>query len=552
MAYFDYFELHKNCKRAYLAKGKNYITFNEDWCIKNASFMPEFAIKDFNDCLLKSFGTKLGENTDKIIEFKLVEGLEHGYKISVTESSVTFIASEISALVQAIFYAEDLMKLYGDASLEIKEHKITPIVWPRLVTSSLDGGIYTKEYLNAILHYGYNGIIVYSDDKLTLNLAKEMGVLVYYCGKNSDKFTEKYDGIIVEDIPSEFNEKYIYSTLYWNVTNEEKLEILKKLPQNLTVILSFDEGQVVEKDGMNFLTKSGSLVMNQPSDYFVNAIKLLKQNNVNVIVSSFCGGTTNELAVMPYIPAMMQWFMRVQSLKELGICATLESEKNGFIPNIVAEFTKSQLLSPNDEGGIAIQKIASKHFGAENVEKVMMAFKKITDGANWLVFNDADYIGPLQFGPAFPLINGKLYEYDFARFDAALESDINMKACDGFNKAALILSHIENDEAQELSVILNFLVNTLVTSANAKRWYRRIEAINETDADYKKHFLYSQMIKIGEQEIKNAYETAELLIKAPYLSGNNFDELCTPNALEAKIKLTENAVNEIKKKLNYQ
>ena len=166
--------------------------------------------------------------------------------------------------------------------------------------------------------------------------------------------------------------------------------------------------------------------------------------------------------------------------------------------------------------------------------------------------NDADFDGPLQFGPAFPLINGNLYEYDFSRFDGALESDINMKACDGFNKAALILSHIENEEAKELSVILNFLVNTLVTSANAKRWYRRIEAINESDADYKKQFLYSQMVKIGEQEIKNAYETAELLIKAPYLSGNNFDELCTPNALEAKIKLTENAVNEIKKKLNYQ
>lgn len=552
MAYFDYFELHKNCKRVFLAKGKNYITFNEEWCIKNADIVPSFVIEDFNDCLLKSFDTKLGENTDKIIDFKLVEGCKHGYKINVTENSVTFIASEISALVQAIFYAEDLMKLYGDASLEIKEHTVTPVVWPRLVTSSLDGGKYTKEYLNAILHYGYNGIILYYDDETTCNLAKEMGILTYYCGENADKYIEKYDEVILEDVPCEFNKNYIYSTLYWNVSCEEKLEILKNIPSDSTVILSFDEGQNIVKDGMSFLTKSGSLVMNQPSDYFKKALNILKQNNINVIASFCGGGTTNENATMPYIPAMMQWFMRVQALKELGILATLESEKFGFIPNIVAEFIKSQLLSPCDEGGIAIQKIASTHFGPENLQNVMMAFKKITDGANWLVFNDADYMGPLQFGPAFPLINGNLYEYDFSRFDGALESDINMKACDGFNKASLILSHIENEEAKELSVILNFLVNTLVTSANAKRWYRRIQAINETDADYKKQFLYSQMVKIGEQEIKNAYETAELLIKAPYLSGNNFDELCTPNSLEAKIKLTENAVNEIKKKLNYQ
>ena len=552
MAYFDYFELHKNCKRKYLAKGKNYITFNEEWSIKNADLVPSFAIEDFKTCLNKSFDIELGEDTQKIIEFKLVEGLNHSYKIYVTENTVTFIASEKNALVQAIFYAEDLMKLYGDASLEIKEHEIKPLTWPRLITSSLDGGTYTKEYLNTVLHYGYNGIILYSDDDFTFELAKTMGLLTYYCGENAKNYSEKYDGVIIEEIPCDFNEKYVYSSLYWNVSQEEKLEILKKLPSNSTVIISFDEGQVLEKDSMYFTTKSGAIAMNQPSDYFVKALNFLQQNNINVIASFCGGGTTNEMATMPYIPAMMQWFMRVQALKELNISATIESERYGFVPNLVAEFIKSQLLYPCDEGGIAIQKIASKHFGAENVEKVMMAFKKITDGANWFVVNDADLIGPMQFGPAFPLVNGNLYEYDFSRFDGALESDINMKACDGFNKASLILSHIENDEAQELSVILNFLVNTLVTSANAKRWYRRIEAIKETDADYKKQFLYGQLVKIGEQEIKNAYETAELLIKAPYLSSNNYDELCTPNALEAKIKLTENAVNEFKKKLNYQ
>ncbi len=552
MSFLDYFELHKNRKRKYLAKGKNYITFNEDWQIAKTNLSIQFAIDDFKECLKKSFGASLGDG-EKTIDFAIVEGLEHSYKIIVTENSVKFMGSDCSALVQAIFYAEDLMKIYGDASLEIKEHLITPVVWPRLVTSSLDGGEYTKEYLNIILHYGYNGVVFYNHDETSVSLAKEMGLLTYYSGEDNNNFSNLYDGIIVEKMPEEnIENNVIYSTLYWNNTIQEKIDVINRLPENSTVILSVDADQNIEKDGVNYVTQSGNIVMNQCSDTFIKLNNAAKEKNINVIASTNGCGRTNEFGTVPYIPAMMQWFMRSQALMETGVTATIENERYGFIPNIVAQFTKAQLLTPSDEGGICIQKLASMHFGAENTEKVMMAFKKVTDGANWLVFNSADREGPLQFGPAYPLINGNLYEYDFNKNDAALETDINMKACDGLNKASLILSHIENDEAKELSLILNFAVNTLVTCANAKRWYRRLDAVNNTDVDYKKNFLYGQMIKIGEQELKNAYETVEILIKLPYLSQNNFEPLCSAEALEAKIKLTENAVNEIKKKLNYQ
>lgn len=551
MSFVDYFELHTYLKRKYLAKGQNYITFNEDWCVKTTELPVGFAIEDFKICLERSFGAFLGDSGEKFIDFKIEKDMGHSYKINVTSDSVTFIASDFTGIVQAIYYAEDLMKQFGDASLEIKEHSVAPCFWPRIVTSALDGGTFTQEYLNIILHYGYNGVVFYNHDNDAFELAKNMGLMVYFNGIN-DNSEFNYDGIIIDDIPENFQSNVIYSTVYWEKSFDEKINLIKQMPQNSTIILSIDSDQVVEKDGVNYKLNSGSLVMNQCSDSFIKCLNVAKEKGINVITSTSGCGRTNEFGTVPFIPAMMQWFMRNQALKKISIFASLESEKYGFIPNIVGEFTKSQLLSPCDEGGIAIQKIASMHYGAENTEKVMMAFKKVTDGVNWLVFNDADKNGPLQFGPAYPLINGNLYEYDFDKSDATIETDINMKACDAFNKAAMILSHIDNEQAKELSVILNFIVNTLVTCANSKRWYRRLNAINKTDIDYKKQFLYDQMIKIGEQEIKNAYETAELLIKAPYLSQNNFEPLCTAEALEAKIKLTQNAVNEIKKKLNYQ
>ncbi len=532
-----YYEIHKNCKRKYLAKGKNYITFDNTWSIKNTDIPILYAIKDFKECLLKSFEISLGENTEKFISFSINPQIENYFSISVSEKMVEFTAKDTFSLVQAIYYAEDLMKLFGDASLEIKEYNIDIKVKNRIATSSLENGNFTKEYVNILLHFGYNGAILYYHDEESLKNLREYGLKAYLYSDEKEYFAF-YDGVI--------GEKGDIATLE-NVEN--KIEYIKNLDKK-AVIISFDEGQAIKRDGVSFETKSGSIVMAQASDLFRDCYKQAMEKGLEVWVLDSLGGKTSEIPALPFIPAMMQWFMRLTSLNDFNVSYSVESERYGFIPSIVGEFTKLQNFIPCDDGGIAIQKIAAKHFGPENVEKVMMAFKKATDGANYMIYNYADFEGPLQFGPAYPLINGKLYQYDFDNNDITLETDVNLKAADCFNKASLILSHIENDEAQQLSHILAFLVNTLVTCANAKRWYRRIDALEKTDTDYKKNFLYEQLLKIGEQEIKNAYETAEVLIKAPFLEGSNNELLSTPNALDTKIRMTEAAVNEIRNKIN--
>ncbi len=533
----QYFELHKMVKRKYLAKGKNYITFDESWSIENTNLPVLFATEDFKECLKKSFEITLGENTDKKIKFSEKDMAENSFEITVTDNEVAFSAANNFMLVQALFYAEDLMKQYGDGSLEKKTYTVSTKIKERIATSALEIDEFTKEYVNVLLHFGYTGAILYSHNAESLNNLREKGMKVYLFSDESDYF-ELYDGVISEK-----------GNILSLENIEDKIAAIKATDKK-TVILSFDEGQAIERDGVDFITKQGSLVMAQPSDLFRSLFDEAKKKGIKIWVLNYGAGKTEEVPAMPYIPAMMQWFMRLNSLNEFDIDCTVESGRVGFIPSIVGEFTKAMNYVPCDEGGICIQKLASMHFGAENTEKVMMAFKKATDGVNYLIYNYADFDGPLQFGPAYPLINGDLYEYDFENNDITLETDINLKAADCFNKASMILSHIENDEAQQMSCILAFLVNTLVTCANTKRWYRRIDALKKTDADYKQNFLYEQLLKIGEQEIKNAYDTADILIKAPFLEGSNTEFLCTANALDAKIRLTENALNEIRKKIN--
>ena len=535
----EYFELHKYVKRDLLAKGKNYITFDEEWCIENKPSI-DYAIEDFKMCLLKSFGVELSNSGSKFISFEIDNTFDENFCIKVCDDNVKFVAKDEQSLVQALYYAEDIMKKFGDASLEKKDYIVTTKIAHRIATSSLEGGSYTEEYINILLHYGYSGIILYKHDECTLELAKKYGVKAYLFDEKNDS---AYDGFITDGYDE--NSDGIFYTAFW----DNKVEKINKLNKKSTVILSFDGGQCIEKDGVSFSTIPGSAAMAQPSDSFIECYNAAKERGLNIWVLNFAGGRTSEFGSIPYIPAMMQWFMRSEALKEYEVCATVESDRYGFIPSIVGEFAKAQNFSPCDEGGICIQKIAAMHFGVKNVENVMMAFKKVTDGVNFLLYNDADYEGPLQFGPAYPLVNSNVYRYDFSK-DITLETDVNMNAAACLNKAAMILGHIENDEAKALKSILDFAVNTLVTCANTKRWYRRLDVINKTNEEYKKNFLYEQLIKIGEQELKNAFETADILINAPYLQGNNTEALCTADALDAKIKLTQKALDEIRKKIN--
>ena len=236
--------------------------------------------------------------------------------------------------------------------------------------------------------------------------------------------------------------------------------------------------------------------------------------------------------------------------EEFDISATVETSKYGFLPSIVAEFTKGQLYVDALDGGVYLQQLAGEHFGNENIEKIVMVFKKLSDAANYLIINKADISGPLMFGPAYPLTDSEIYDFPFAQKDITYETDCNLKAADCFNRAAAILSHIDNENAKELMYICLFAVNSLVTSANAKRWYRRLFASKTMDLDFKKKFVLEQMVKIGEEEIANANDTLEILENAPYLWGNRFEELCSVDALETKIILTRRAITKIKEQID--
>ncbi|MBR2861765.1 MAG: hypothetical protein IKB86_08010 [Clostridia bacterium] len=549
-------KIHSYRKNENLARKTNAVYFDDSWSV----VLPDFADKvlkaaceDFSEYFSDSFDLKLGNSTDKRITFALCEG-EYSFRISVSENEVKISAKETFLLAQGLFYCEDLMNLCGQPCLEKKDFNLTQRVRDRLVyLGEFDN---FDEYILKLLHFGYNGIIFDSYEKEFVKTAKEYGFKTFmFLIDNEGLPFDEFDGIILQEEPTEKDlisfkgKNVIYSTEFWSGNFEAQKEILAGLPQNATVLVPFDANQLIEKDGVKCITKSGSLIQPSASQYFEQIYAFCREQGINVMAITFSAGRTNEFGSIPYIPAMMQWLLRNEALKDFDVAATVESGKYGFIPSIVAEFTKGQLYFEALDGGIYLQQLAGEHFGNENIEKIVMVFKKLSDAANYLIINKADISGPLMFGPAYPLTDSEIYDFPFAQKDITYETDCNLKAADCFMRASAILSHIDNKNAKELMYICLFAVNSLVTSANAKRWYRRLYASKTMDLDFKKKFVLEQMVKIGEEEISNAFDTLEILEKAPFLCGNKFEELCSVDALEAKVTITRKAIQKIKEQI---
>ncbi len=540
------FEVHRIRLRDTAARHDNSVRIDNTWAIAQNCDAPAVghAAEDYKKYFEESFGFSLAEKSEKNFSFLLDETMGNSFGIDIADDKVVFVGGTYEAIVQAVFYSEDMMNAVGAPF--ISACRVSPKVFPRTVASALGINEFPPEYLNILLHNGYNGIILYDTAPFedAAKTAKEYGLRTYLVTENIDTY-ENIDAVIFEKEPDEKSinssctHKCIFSAEYWQNDN------INKLPQNSVVLLSFDEGQLIERDGVKAVSRHGSLLMSQASDKFVKMKEEAEKRNITVWASTGACGRTCELRTLPFVPAMMQWMLRNGSLLEQNVKGTVESGYIGLYPSIVSEFFKLQLLSPCDGAGITVQKLSLAHYGAKNTEKMMTVFKKISDGVNCLFADDADISGPLAYGPAYPLVQKAIYDFPFDKKDITYETDMMLRAADGFNKASMILKNIEGKEANELRIMCAFAVNTLVTCANAKRWYRRVHVLQNEKTDYKRKFLIEQMLKIGNEEIRNAAETAELIFELPALGELWGEQLCTVDRLEAKISLTQNAMQAL-------
>ena len=504
--------------------------------------------QEFSRYLNETFGLK--KNNNGCFKLEKDEALGNSFSIQADENCVTFKGGNDFLLGQAVFKAMDIMDSFLAPCLKKKACVFKPVFKERITYA-------TKEYESIIdvLRGGYTSVVI-PDAELEAIFAK-YNIKTYLitedlheCGK------EKAHGVIISynNLSNGLAEHFFkeYKHVILNISGAkiaDKNDVFAKLPENVVIADTFFGEEYIERDGVKLQTCADSVIQPEASAHFNETLAAAKNTGHKVFAITPGAGRTLETPFVKYIPAMMQHLLRVDAIKQSGADGILNS--SFFERSIVSAFIKEQLLMPCKEAGVSVQELTAFFFGSENTEKMMLIYKKITDGVNYMLFNALDRQTVCRASTAYPLLCEEneefvLHDAKNDNNDITLETDCILKAADSFNKASEMLKNsVKNSEAEKLSASMALTANMLVTAANSKRWQRRREALKNEKTDFKKKFLKEQMIKIANDEILNAYDSAELLARFPENSTEEFNL----DTLEKKVILTSDSLGILKRSL---
>ncbi len=377
---------------------------------------------------------------------------------------------------------------------------------------------------------GYTGVIFFEPDEDGIKLANSLGLETYADSENASLLF--LDSVSEENIQKAKNRKAV---IYLpDVADYDEDILISRLPENAGVIIPFESWQNVERENASVKAGFGAVAVCEASDGLKSFIFRAKNAGIIVLIQNFLSGKTDELPV--FVPALMQWMLRKQSCDTLECDGFVESGADGFRENIVSEFA-SRLYNTSDDPGLCLAKLAGEKY-KENGQKMIMAFKYASDGANFILPEAADVNGPFAFSASYPLVEDEIYDFPFDKKDVTLEIDSLLRANENFIKAANAAAGIDG----EIEGICRFISSTLETAINAKKWYRRLHAAKREKQNVRKKFLFEQMVNIANRELKNTQVCAEILFNNPAIA----QKACGINAIEAKIRLTEAAAQNLK------
>lgn len=368
----------------------------------------------------------------------------------------------------------------------------------------------------------------------------------------------------------------------WGYQDREKrLELIRKLPKDVSLQVTFEMFENVPKDDSYGRTVDYSLFFEGPGQYFVSEAEEAKKQGIRLYSMVNTGGLTWDVGVIPYEPVPYQWLKRYKAMKrahdDWGLCGTMESHHFGWHPSFVSDFCKVMFECPDSDPEAVLKRIAVRDFSADCADEVLQAWHLFSEGVENLIATNPDQYGPFRVGPAYPLLFLKeefvfpsrpgfvhnhnticnpMYKYDISTPDKLhkLRCEIrwHSKVAELFDQGAELLegtfsrihpSKIEN--AKRMYGLGRFVACAARTAVNVKKWYLEKQILTgEADAEAKKAAAV-RMIEIAEAEIRNA-EGAVPFVRADSRLGYepSMDYMCDEAHIRFKINATRKVVEE--------
>ncbi len=350
---------------------------------------------------------------------------------------------------------------------------------------------------------------------------------------------------------------------------EPRLELIRNLPKDITLEVTFEMFEFLEREGVRDRIADYALYFEGPGQYFISEAQEAKKQGLKLYSMTNTAGATWDMGVIPYVPAPGQWFRRYAEMRkyhdECGLCGLMESHHFGAYPSFITELAKWMYHSPDTPQQEILQHLAVQYFSAETAPQVLEAWELFSEGIRHTVTNSTDQYRTYRIGPGYPLLFEKDYDIPevpwahfggnkicYPKYQYSLKTEEDHKrirhelryaeiARDCYDRGAALLETAiplihpnKQEDARRMAALGRFMARTVQTTIHAKEW---ILAKNQQD--------YAQMLKIGEAELKNT-EAALPLVEFDSRLGwePSMEYMADPAHLQWKMETTRRVMEE--------
>ncbi len=341
----------------------------------------------------------------------------------------------------------------------------------------------------------------------------------------------------------------VFWTYNWGYADREsRLELLKKIPTDISLLVTFEMFEKTRTENITSTCVDYTLSFEGPGEYFISEAEMAHERGIRLYTMSNTGGLTWDIGVIPYQPMPYQWIRRHEALhsahEKWGLSGLMESHHYGWWPSFISEIAKWSYWSPSPSGEEICRRIAARDYGETNVEMVLEAWQKWSEGIRYCLPSNEDQYGPSRIGPSYPLVfrsSVKIPEVPYAMFGGNTICNVNYDNQDAYRSSLFqyrlpvemksyqkmeecfvygveclekVYGTLPEAKRQDAFYLLNmgrFIVNCIRTTIHVKKWVSlKMKLFAETDKN-KIVDLVNSLIALGKAEIKNAEETIPLV-----------------------------------------
>ena len=334
----------------------------------------------------------------------------------------------------------------------------------------------------------------------------------------------------------------IFWTYNWGwAPEEERLELIRALPTDISLHVTFEMFEQIEHDGITNVCVDYTASFAGPGKYFSSEAAVAHERGIRLSTMCNTGGLTWDFGVIPYQPIPYQWNRRHEALKQANadwnLTGLMECHHFGWWPSFISDLAKQNYWTGSPSGEETIENIAQRDFG-DGAAKAIEAWKLWSDAAVDYVPTNGDQYGPFRVGPSYPMTlftNPKITVADHAMFGDRILNTPYRPDYGGTKRstAAPIRTRVEIDcltrmrekmdagndllaEAIDLAPeyrraagermqnLGRFMSHSIQTTINVKRWWLlKQRALIEEDVPTAITLL-DQLVQVGQEELANA------------------------------------------------